>query len=121
MSENTIKLRQFIEREMQERSMSAREFARFVGVSSSTISRTMASDNKNEPTLYFLDKLASATHVELCYLVELLYPQPRRGVDPDVARLAESISKLPVEAQEMVDSIILGLSLKSHKENPNVS
>lgn len=112
---NTPNLRTFIEQQLRERSMSAREFARFVGVSSSTISRAMAHDNTSEPSLTFLSKLANATNTDLCTLVELIVPNSRGNINPQIIRIAERIDKLPVSAQELLDSVIFGLSLQRDK------
>lgn len=94
------------------------KFAQQIGTSHTTLDRWI--DGKTEPTLKQLSKLAIATSTDLCYLVELIYPPPERSVSPEITRLAESIGKLPIEAKEMIDSIILGLSMKSDKKNSNI-
>ena len=103
----------FIDTYIKSHSMNFTTFGELVGVSHTTVRRWTKAES--QPDLDQLVKISEATRVELCYLVELIYPQPARSVDPDTLRLAESIGQLPVEMKEMVDSIILGLSLKRHE------
>lgn len=121
MTNRNDTLRGFIETELIKRSMSAREFAKFVGVSSSTISRAMAFDNKTEPSLSFLNKLASATSTDICTLVYLVYPDSRPTRSAEMQRLADDIGKLPPDMQQLVDSLIVGMVVKQSNDNANKS
>lgn len=100
----------FISNYIRENGITVNELARHSKIAHSTLDRWIA--GTSTPSLKQLDVLARYTKTDLCYLVELIYPQSRGGVSPDVTRLAESIGKLPVEGKEMIDAIILGLSLK---------
>lgn len=112
-------LPRFIQSYFQSHSMSINDLAKNMGVPHSTVARWAS--GKTEPSLKQLNKLAMTTSTSLCDLVELLYPQSSRSVSPDIARLAEQISHLPIQAQELIDSIILGLSIKGDKKDANVS
>lgn len=107
-------LREFIEREMTTRSMSTHEFADFVGVSQSTISRAMAFEDAPEPKLDFLAKLAVATGTDIGALVALVKPEASK-IDPTARLLAERIEKLSPEDREFLDTFILGAALKRGK------
>lgn len=91
--------------------MSAREFALLVGVASTTITRAMLPDAP-EPTVEFLAKLARATNTDLCTLVKLVVPDLPGNVSADALLLAERISRLPKDKQEIVDAFILGTMLQ---------
>ncbi len=110
----TLKL--FIEREMTERGMSAREFAKFVGVASSTISRITANKGASEPSITFLSKLADATKVDICTLVYLVAPGGRREPTPTARDLANRISKLPKDRQNLIDAVLMGITLQNSNQ-----
>jgi transcriptional regulator with XRE-family HTH domain len=95
--------------------MKVSELARNTKIGHATLDRWIAGDFKTSPRLDALNRLATYTRIDLCDMVEFFYPQPSRSVDPDTFRLAESIGQLPVEGKEMIDAIILGLSLKRNK------
>ena len=110
-------LRQFLQHEMRSRGMSARQFAEFVGVANTTITRAMYDDEEAPmPGLEFLAKLANATGTDLCTLVALIMPEAVRSVSPEESLLASRISRLPRDQQEIVDSFILGALLKQSDE-----
>jgi len=118
MSDNQL-LREFIERQLQERSMSAREFARFVGVASSTISRAMSYDKSSDPSIEFLMKLSRATATDICEIIYLIYPDTRPNRRPEVTRLADEIATLPPNMQELIDSLIVGMVIKQGSNQGN--
>lgn len=96
-------LSSFIQQEMQKRHMSQRQFAMMVGVSNQTISRAVSFNNDNfDPSLEFLAKLARATHVDICTLVALIYPEDS-SISGRARLLAERIDRLPPEVQEIID------------------
>jgi transcriptional regulator with XRE-family HTH domain len=108
----------FIRNYVTAHSITINDLARSMDIHHSTIARW--ANGKTEPSLKQLAKLADATSTDLCFLVEVIYPQPRRSVNPNVRRLAETIGNLSVEAQEMVDSILLGLSLKNTDKDSHI-
>lgn len=101
-------LKDFIAEELKRRNLTIREFAKEVGVSSSTIVRTM-SKKPPEPSLEFLAKLARYTHTDLCSLVALIHPDATT-VNAEAAIIANRVAQLPPERQEMFDEFILWLS-----------
>jgi transcriptional regulator with XRE-family HTH domain len=109
-------LHDFLLHEMRSRGMSARQFAEFVGVANTTITRAMYGDEAPMPGLEFLAKLASATGTDLCALVALVMPEAVRSVSPEESLLAARISRLPRDKQEIVDSFVLGALLKQSDE-----
>ena len=109
------KLGAFIRTEIEQRNLSASEFARLVGTSHTTINR-LTSDAPPEPKLSFLVKLAEATSVDLCTLVLLAVGNhPAPNLDAQV--LADRIEALPPELRDMVDTFIYGVLLKKG-QNP---
>jgi transcriptional regulator with XRE-family HTH domain len=116
---NKNTLGQFIRNYVTVHSITINDLARMMEVPHSTVARWAS--GKTEPTLKQLNKLAGATNTDLCHLVNLIYPQPRRGVDPDVVRLAEQIAHLGVPAKELIDSLIFGLSLKNNIQDTDIS
>lgn len=101
----------FVQSEAARRGMSLREFARFAKVSSASIVRLVDEDNKHEPSLTILTRIASATKVDLCALVALLEPEATR-VNPEAAILSERIQRLPAEARSLIDALIMGALFK---------
>lgn len=110
---------EFIRTYVSSHSLTINDLAKRMKVPHSTVARWASGEV--EPSLKQLNKLANATSTNLCFLVELIYPQPDRGISPDITRLAEQISHLSIPAQELLDSVILGLSMKSNIQNSDVS
>lgn len=100
----------FIENELRQRHMSAREFATFIGVAHTTVGRAMYKDAP-DPTLDFLVKLARATNVDLCTLVALVKPDDVK-IQPDIQLIADRIARLPADKREIVDGYLRSLTLK---------
>lgn len=115
MSLTRYTLKEFIIEEMRRRDMSARQFAKVVGVSNTTINRALDSKYTADPTLDFLAKLAIATNVSLIALVELSFPGVLEKDQPSPAALimAQKIEKLPSHLQEAIAAIIRGSSKES--------
>lgn len=108
-------LQQFILDEIRQRDMSAREFARYVGVSSATILRAI-SDDPPEPTLKFLSKLSTATGVDICTLV-LMVTGGDPAPDLDAEVIAQRIETLSPELRELVKSFIFGVLLTNRDQS----
>lgn len=114
----------FIHAEMVHHNMTAREFADFVGVTHSTInkflnhgiSNTYGGKQVGDPSIEFLVKLSKATHTDICTLVALVAPDVS-NTNARAHIIAERISRLPPEQQDMMDSFLLGLSFKGAKKD----
>ncbi len=108
-------LGKFILDEIKKRDMTANQFASLVGVSHTTIGRLIEPGDKTLPTLDFLMKLSEATHTDICNLVALVAPR-NTLTNARAQVIAERIARLPPDKQEIVDTFLLGLSLKSANE-----
>lgn len=111
------KLGTFITRYCEENKILINDLAINMGVPHTTVSRWVS--GKNTPSLHYANRLAMATNTNLCYIVELIYPQPPRRLDPSILRLAEQLGDLPKEAIELMDAMMFGLSLKYRKTDPD--
>lgn len=105
-------LTQFIEDQIAMRRMTEREFARFVGVSNSTISRARG-DNPPEPSFEFVAKLSKATGHSLLSVLRLAFPEYDFSVDEQTIMLAERIIQLPPEERAQAETFVTGLAFKS--------
>jgi transcriptional regulator with XRE-family HTH domain len=113
----------FIHAEMLRRDMTAREFAEYVGVTHSTInkflnhgiSNTYAGKPVGEPSVDFLVKLARATHTDICSLMALIAPDVTT-TNAEAQVIAERIARLPPDKREIIDSFLLGLTLKGRQQ-----
>ncbi len=110
-------LGKFILGEMQKRDMTANQFASLVGVSHTTIGRLLEPGDKTLPTLEFLFKLSGATHTDICTLVALIAPDHTTNVNAEAQVIAERIMRLPPDKREIIDSFLLGLTLKGSKQD----
>ena len=110
--ESMTALTQFIDDQIALRQMTEREFARFVKVSNSTISRARG-DNPPEPSLEFLVKLSKATGHSLLSILKLAFPEADLAVDEQTLILAERIAQLPPEKREIAEAFIVGMTLKA--------
>lgn len=108
-------LRQFILEQMNQRDMSARQFADLVGVSNNTISRFVDQTERDpgNPSAEFLLKLAKATNTNPITVFGLAYPELQAGAkevtgqDFDTILLIERFNKLPPHLQDAIRTIIL--------------
>jgi hypothetical protein len=108
---------EFLWSEIRKRSMSAREFADFVGVTHTVInkflnygtSETYSGRPIGYPSVEFLTKLALATHTDICYLMLLVEPSlPHTGqLSPDAMITSQRIEQLPDQVREIIDDIII--------------
>jgi transcriptional regulator with XRE-family HTH domain len=116
----TIKtLGDFVLREIQNRQMSQREFARFVGVNHQTINKLLDYGEKEDtyPALDSLVKLAKATNTDICTLIALITPDVVSQPDPEAEMIAERISKLPPNKRDAIDALILGMALGGNQDS----
>ncbi len=102
--------KEFIEAEITRRDLSARAFARLVGVDSKTINKFRKQDiaSAGYPSVDFLIKLARATNTDISYLMMLVAPEVAQSsaVRPDAMILSQRIEQLPDVYRELIDDII---------------
>lgn len=106
----------FLQTEMQRMGMSAREFASYVGVAHTTISRAMDADPP-QPSLSFLVKLVQATDADICTLVALAVPELETEIDPQVQLLAAKIQSLSPTQREFLEDYLLGASINAQERD----
>lgn len=107
--------KKFLQDEIERRGMSARQFAEFVDVAPSTVSRCIDEKNPQIPGLEFLIKLATATGVSITSLVAMAYPDltVTTRPSPSAQILAQQIEQLPATTQEVILAIIRGTRIKA--------
>lgn len=105
-----MKFNEFIELEMKKRDMSIREFSRFVGLSHSAVSKYLNNPQEKNISIEFMVKVSEGTNTDLTSIVAMVYPE-QTTINPEVQILAERIAKLPPEKRQMVDSLLLGMSI----------
>jgi transcriptional regulator with XRE-family HTH domain len=103
-------LRDFILLQMHQRDMSAREFARFIGVSHGTINRFLDYGEREVgyPSVDFLFKLAKATDTDIGVVMRLLEPNFDE-LDPQVMVIAQEIAHLSPEERRLVETFVRGI------------
>ncbi len=101
---------QFVKDEMRRRDMSARQFAEFVDVAPTTITRAIDEKAPSTPGIDFIIKLANATHVSVTALVEMAYPDVAESTSPHASTriLAQQIEQLPDGLRQAVEAIVRG-------------
>lgn len=105
-------LADFVNEEMRRRDVTMREFARITGVSHSTLSRIINEQADYQPTWDVIVKLAKGTHTDIRTLAAIIAPDAVTGQNASAVVLAERISRLPPEMQEIIDGFITGKALK---------
>jgi transcriptional regulator with XRE-family HTH domain len=97
----------FLLYQMHKRDMSAREFARFIGVSHQTISRFLDYGEKDVgyPSVDFLLKLARATGTDVGALMRMLDPELDE-LDPEVLVIAQEIAHLSPRDRRLVATFV---------------
>lgn len=117
MERTESNLKEFILGEMKRRSMSAREFAKFVGVTHTTINDLVSKDRI--PGIDFLSKLSDATKTDLASLIYLTFPDTasRNELSTDARILAQRIEQLPEPVRDAVKAMILGQTWRIDKGN----
>lgn len=103
-------LRNFILSQMKERNMSFREFADFVGISQSTISRMIRANKPTVPTVELLAKLAITTHTDIIELIDLAYPgiMEKARLSATAQVIAQRIDNLPKEKRDALIALFFG-------------
>jgi transcriptional regulator with XRE-family HTH domain len=102
-------LADFVAAQMKEREMSARQFADFVGTSSTTINNLLKPGGYPfVPSVELLIKLAKATHTDFFSLVLLAFPEASDLVrEPPTGRLmADQFERLPDDVKAVVAGIL---------------
>lgn len=105
------------------RDMSANQFAKMVGVSHAVILKfmnhgitdTYAGNPVGDPDIKFLYKLAKATHIDLCAIVSLLYPDATL-VDAEATIFASRYTALSEEQRHIMKAFIRGMGLDKDDE-----
>lgn len=108
---NHYYFRDFILDEMKKRGMkSARQFALFVGVDPTTISRAIDGRKPTVPGLDLLIKVSEATHKDIFALLALAYPEVVKSsaASPDALLMAQQIEELPQSVKDAVRALIRG-------------
>lgn len=100
--------RDYLRRQIQDRHMTIREFAAFIDVAPSTISRAIDERDPKPPGLDFLMKLSQATGERLGVLIELAYPDFAIGeaFSPTTRLFAERFQALPIQLQQVIQRLI---------------
>lgn len=100
---------EFLEAQMKQRDMSARQFAEFIGVAHSTITRAIDPRSPTSPGLDFLLALAKATGTNLGALVELAYPDvaSQTALSAKTLLLAQRIEHLPDKIRTAILTLLL--------------
>lgn len=108
MSDKQLTLAEFLEIEMNQRKMSVREFARFVGVSHSVISKH---HNKEDitPSIDFLLKLSEKTETNLQAVLAMAFPDvmKKTALSPRATILAQRFDNLSEPIQDMLLSFVV--------------
>jgi transcriptional regulator with XRE-family HTH domain len=112
---NMTALGDFIEQEIKQKFRSARQLALAMDVDPTTITKAMSFADPPVPSLDFLAKLARVTRTDICTLVGMVYPDEVR-MNARTRLIAERIEQLSPEQQEIVDTYLIGLSLKDRNQ-----
>lgn len=112
----TEALREFIESQRKQRGMNPTQFAKFIGVSHTTIGRASDPRYASTPSPELLYKLALKTGVNLSALIALVMPDVETvPIDAQSLIRAQRIRQLPADKQDAIDEIILGMLLSDSK------
>lgn len=106
--------KKYLQDEIERRGMSARQFAEFVDVAPSTVTRCIDEKNPVIPGLDFLVKLSKATGTSITSLVGIAYPDLTLTTRPSATAqiMAQQIEQLPEATQEVILAIIRGTRIK---------
>jgi transcriptional regulator with XRE-family HTH domain len=98
---------EFLESEIERRSMTPRQFALAAGIDPTTITRALKYDTPHQPSMDVLVKLSKYTHVSLGTLIALAYPEAfTTSISSQL--LAEQIESLPEAIRQTVVAIVKG-------------
>lgn len=116
-------LKDFIKRQMEiHGDVTAREFARRVGVSHSTIGDYLGATQNSDirrPTTDFLLQLARATNTNFVELIVVIFPTmaTELSLDSNAVRLAQDIQKLPDVYRTIIEAILREGRVASAKQD----
>jgi transcriptional regulator with XRE-family HTH domain len=105
-------LGEFLREEIEQRNMSIRAFAEFMGVTHVTVLKFIEygeSEDAGYPSMEFLIKLARATHRDIRYIITLIAPDDvvlNGGPDPELLYLSKRINELPPEYRKVIEVIV---------------
>lgn len=102
--------------EMAARSMTQERFADFIGVTHSTISRTLSGETKpSSDTMY---KLAITLELDIGIIAALAFPDATRR-DGQSMFLTAQILRMPDQKRNLLTAALLGFSIGSENELDN--
>lgn len=91
--------------------LTARQFALFIGVDPTTVSRAIDASNPTLPGLDFLQKMAIKTKVRTGALVDLAYPETEDVAKDAYAELtAYRIQQAPDHIRDAIDTLLVSSS-----------
>lgn len=76
-------------------------------------------NQKRNPGLEFIQKLAKGTNTDINYIVALIFPDQTHQASPEAQILANRIAKLPPEARKQVEAFVLGLAIQNKVNSSN--
>jgi transcriptional regulator with XRE-family HTH domain len=108
-------LSNFILMEIEKRGMSAREFAKFVGVSHTSVNKFLdyGKEDVGYPSVDFILRLAKATNKDVGEIMKLIDPDVPTDdpeLDPQVKIIAERIQRLGERERRMVEKFVQSVS-----------
>lgn len=111
MRHKHLTLSDFIALDMKKRGMSVVEYAAFIGVAHSTISKHLNKKKKIVPQMQFLTKLSGATGTSLEVLLAIAFPDlVQTALSPRAMLLAQRLDGLPEPFQDEVLRLVFGQS-----------
>lgn len=106
-------LSDFVKLEMKRRDISsAREFARFVGISYELVNQMLKGSGAKYPKIETLLKLAEATGTDVVSLFLLVLPDNARRANPEDLILSQRIQQLSPEFRKMIDVFVHSSTLQ---------
>lgn len=105
-------LAQFLRKQMEHRSMTIRDFAKFIGVSHSVVQRAIDEDKPSTPDTETMIKISKALGVDMNTLAYMLDPGAL-SMDFEAVILAQQIQSLPEEDRRAIDALLMGLFAKT--------
>ncbi|HRF95120.1 MAG TPA: helix-turn-helix transcriptional regulator [Aggregatilineales bacterium] len=101
--------------EIKKRDMSAREFARWVGLTNTTINKYLDERDERIPSIESLVAIAQKTGTPVDTLLTMIYPDIDERflrADDRTMELVQKITQLPPEKREIVEAFIIGTLLQ---------
>lgn len=98
----------FLKTEIKKRQLTPRQFAFFVGVDPSTMTRALDEKKPPAPTVEFVVKVARATHTNAMTLMAMAYPEiaEETNINPSWLLLAQQFEQLPEDFRNVIMAII---------------